>query len=494
MNCLAGCISKFYCPQLNSPIEGHNISPWVRAMFSGAGETITVGNESSPNHGNTACIKSFSYGVSDGFQFDLEIVDQEAGIFPKFLDNMVKCVSKVNSAEYDTVFKWGWTINNCDGPATPKTSPTLKGKLLSTEVNYSDGKIKYNMTFSSTGDMYFDMREDEVFGKDGQTMKLEDGIRKLCDLPPKLKVQFCKKNPDGSDKCGCIDWKYFGCGGPNGVWSGDSQNRLATISKWIEPFQTSNNKGLIMMMEPGVPGSLIIWEDPTPNCGESINCDGNSLGTFIVNGGKCSNVIEFTPKFSWANGFPRFGAGGDGGSGIDGGRTQQEDKKNPCNEAGHGKNVGMEEGITPSRYAFDAFGPTLAHKETNDAQNKHQKANGKYQGLNPIEAELRILGDPRPEYCSKPSQHTRASIISINPFHITGDINSGCGDWLAKPGCNEVISNKNWFVLGIEHSIKEGSYITTIKLSLSAPSIDAANDDPLGGPGSGGYKPKNTCF
>lgn len=495
MNCLAGCISRYYCAPLNRPIDGDNMAPWVRATFVGAGEEITVGNESVPAHGNTACIKSFEYGLSDGFEIHLEILDQEGGVFPKFMDNMLKCISKTNSSFYRARFRWGWTIMNCEGPQAPRMSPIIEGILFHTEVNYSEGKIKYNMTFKHNADVYFDMREDEIFGADGNTIKLELAIRRLCALSPAINVKFCKKNKDGSISCGCLDWKYFGCGGPEAVWAGDSQNRLGTISKWVEPFQTTNNKGIVMTMEPGVPNQLIIWEDPTPDCGEDKACKNNSLGTFIVNGGKCSNVIEFTPKIGWIAGVPKFQAGGESGSAADGGRQQQEDKKKPCSEAAHGKNVGMEQGATISRYAWDVYGPANAYKEVNDAQDRHQKANALYQasGLEPVEAELRILGDPRPQFCTIDSLFRTCAIVAINPFHLTGNNNGGCGDWLAKPGCNEVLSNKGWEVTGIDHAIKEGSYITTLKVRLVVPSIDVGHGDPMGGPGSGGYRPKNTC-
>ena len=86
----------------------------------------------------------------------------------------------------------------------------------------------------------------------------------------------------------------------------------------------------------------------------------------------------------------------------------------------------------------------------------------------------------------------KVSIVVINPFFINSYGNA-CGDWLASPGCNPVYSNKNWIVMGAEHSISEGSYITTLKINLPAPGSDIHRDDIFGGPGSCGWKPPSGC-
>jgi hypothetical protein len=114
--------------------------------------------------------------------------------------------------------------------------------------------------------------------------------------------------------------------------------------------------------------------------------------------------------------------------------------------------------------------------------------------VQPITADLRILGDPRAQFVYMDRWMGQSvSIVAINPFHIAGGGNGGCGDWLAKPMCNQILSNKSWKVHAVNHSIKEGSYTTTLKLFLEAPGIQIGHDDPLGGVGSMGPTVKNTC-
>ena len=54
----------------------------------------------------------------------------------------------------------------------------------------------------------------------------------------------------------------------------------------------------------------------------------------------------------------------------------------------------------------------------------------------------------------------------------------GCPAWaLSDPNdivgstsiCNELLTNKGWWILGADHQIREGRYVTTIKLALPAP-------------------------
>jgi hypothetical protein len=158
-----------------------------------------------------------------------------------------------------------------------------------------------------------------------------------------------------------------------------------------------------------------------------------------------------------------------------------------------GKNAGTQEQITVSRNARDAHGSKQAHTELNDSQHKHGKANRPFGTIQPIDAELTIVGNPTYDKYIKMTEFPRAcSIVAINPFHISSAF-AGCGEWLANPGCNEVLSNKNWLVHSINHSIQAGTYHTTMKVSLPAPGLDVESGAPLGGPGSNGYVPKNSC-
>jgi hypothetical protein len=121
----------------------------------------------------------------------------------------------------------------------------------------------------------------------------------------------------------------------------------------------------------------------------------------------------------------------------------------------------------------------------------HQKASRLTNVVgNAVECEMRILGDPSPRMCQTNPGRV-ASIVVINPFHITGG--SDCGDWLAKPGCNQIFSNKSWQCFGINHSISAGTYTTTLKLRLNQPGVDVSVNEPLGGVGSNGPTVEGGC-
>ncbi|MFM6282014.1 MAG: FG-GAP repeat domain-containing protein, partial [Dolichospermum sp.] len=58
-----------------------------------------------------------------------------------------------------------------------------------------------------------------------------------------------------------------------------------------------DNKTDFLLRNKTTGDNLIVLMDPSPSCGEKI--DPRSFGTFIVNGGKCSSVLEFSPTFDF---------------------------------------------------------------------------------------------------------------------------------------------------------------------------------------------------
>ena len=53
-------------------------------------------------------------------------------------------------------------------------------------------------------------------------------------------------------------------------------------------------------------------------------------------------------------------------------------------------------------------------------------------------------------------------------------------EWLAMPKCNATLSNKNYMILGINHQIQNGQFVTTFKLKLNLPNIDSFDGAGLG--------------
>lgn len=503
-NCLAGCINNYFCAPLHQPgpagKQAESFSPIVKIKI-GSETLITVGNESFPANPHTAVIKSFEIGWVDSMAMSVEILDEAGGRFGAFVDGLAKCATYIGpSAVIES--EWGWVYSTCDGQKNTIISPKCRSVFAGMEVNYSEGKIKYKITGTGLDPIYADMREDKVFGESAKKIKLEDAIVQLCAIDPPIQVDFCEIQPDGKLKCGrnMFNWEKSGKGGPEGVFQCDSLNRIPTIAKWLEPFRINDGsekgKGVVLIIDPRNYDRLIVLKDPTLDPGESRTCSAaDNLGTFIVNGGKCSSVIEFTPKWNFVSGFANFNSGGDTGSAATSRSVYAEDAKQKNQEQEHGKNVGLQQQTTITQQAWEAYGPKNAHEEVLKSQQRHNKANRMLDvGVATIEADLKILGDPRPQFVDLQGwMSKKVSIVAINPFHISGDVNAVCGEWLAKPGCNKWLSNKSWRVQAMNHSISEGSYTTTMKIQLESPGIEVGHKDPLGGQGSGGPTVKNTC-
>lgn len=499
-NCLAGCISNYICQPLNTPISANqnwdSASPIVKVTFKSSGQEISVGNESAPRVGNKMVVKSFEFGWSSGYSSSVEIHDEEGGSFQEFIDNIVKCHTKTGDTETTYDAEFGWIITSCDGVSFPNLTPIkVNFNVIDMDVSFSDGKARYKIEGRPNGNTVFNAQEDKVYGEDGQREYLTDAIRQLCAIPPAMTVDFLRRNESGQTEP--LRWKppFDPIKGPKCVWSADSHDKLSTITKWVEPFLTENDKGVFICTDTREVNKIIVMEDVIAECGEGKPCQPGNFGTFIVNGGPCSNVIEFNPSFNWSTVASSYATGGATSSAADGAREQQEEEKR-CPENEHGDSYGVNAFLSISRYAFDCHGPKGAVKETNKGAraDAHAARVVEKHANKQITGELRIVGDPRIQFIDqKEFIGKKCAIVMINPFHIDGSGNGGCGDWLAKPGCNNVLSNKAWRIEKINHYIKDGFYETTIGVELDAPSAHLASGEPLGGSGSQGYTPAHTC-
>jgi hypothetical protein len=278
--------------------------------------------------------------------------------------------------------------------------------------------------------------------------------------------------------------------GPKGTWDLKLRDKLSAVKDWLSERLTDEGKAIIPGYNPCdvLGGEVIYWErsEPLPNGSwDTFPC----LDTFVVNGGKDSRVLEFNPRISWpfaqlgvGGNMPSFGPAGalDPGNAKPGVPSSADlVRKDPCN-----KYAGSESSISVSNEMQEQY-KKEADKVASDGQSSQMVAMNFF--FNSISADLRIIGDPkyRPLYV----KGSTVAIIFINPFYIFKD-NSDCGDWLAKPVCNEVLSNRGWVVESINHKIQEGSYVTTLNLKLLAPGVDIDRDKPLGADPMG-WKPKN---
>jgi len=491
-NCLKGCIKTFQCEPLNLPLQdvdgskdGPTMAPFVRAKFSNGKIELTVGNKSAPQRKNDAVIRSFEYGHTDGMELKFEVLDERGSIFNDFVNGLAKCAKNASSAKVKVEVTFGWIITDCftGNHRVIETPHPLVSFPVDLDVNYAEGKIKYNITCKDPLNSLFGTREDCIEGSDDQKMHLEDAIRQICNKDPKCEVEFKRIEKNGDDLGNPISWeKGKGKGGPLDRWPAMSHDRLTTIRSWI-------NKHPCEGEDPGVR----IYMDTADQSGRKLlvvqsldegrKCQGfaPSLGTFIVNGGKCSNVLEFSPKMNWTGGFGAFGSGGGTGGPMSGkssfkekgGKSKVEEKHDNKDSCMSG---GPQEAIVTDQTNQSVYGENAVEK-TNKAERQHAEANRINEQYFPIEAELRIIGDPRKDYIDPTNKGAlTCSIVAINPFHIRGSVgkfqpNETCGDWLARPGCNDVLTSRKWMVRGVNHSIKEGSYVTTLKLFLETPGI-----------------------
>lgn len=492
MPCLVGCMNNYNCGTPTQPVEGDNIAPYVKLFFgSRDNPEISVGNNPSPRWDNTAVIKSFEMGSSNGVGFKAEVLDSQGGAFHLFIEKLNKCMGK-SSTEYKMSAEWGWVVTNCNGSMNVIPSPCVTTLPIHCETIFADGKVKFIITGTDLMQNVFAARHDKIEGSDGAKLPLKVAIRNLSqDTEPKFNVVFLRIEKNGT--YAEYGFKEGGFQGPKSVWTCNGQNKLATIQNWMENFVTDRDKGVIPIWDSRGCQSeptLALVEDPSGDCNETVDPCAGSLGTYIVNGGKCSSVISFTPQINWVMGMAGTSVGGNSGGPASGAGVK---KKKDCEV--QTPETGTTQTVAITKNGWDVYGAKYGQPKQEFAQNKQQKANSLMSSvLQPISAELRIQGDPSARFVHPTSYVGKyISIIVINPFHLFGDGNGGCGDWLADPGCNEILSNKKWFITGCSHSIKEGSYVTTIQVKLVAPGINISGGDPFGGAGSSGYVPNNAC-
>lgn len=506
-NCLVGCIPKFTCPPIELPIQGESIAPWVKCKFGKQEDgdlvpLITVGNKSAPglvgDDGLTrhhAAIKSMEYGTMGGHKMQLEIIDEEGGAFHEFGERLLKCIDRV-SKEYYFQVQWGWIVRHCDDSLGYERSPIITFHPTNLEVSFSDGVIKYNITGTDSFQITFVAREDEAYGTEQNPLALKAAIREMMqNNEPIVTPLFKRREADGTIVDWCYDKTVSDCEGPRSAWTSDNQNKMATAKRWHNPFRTNDDKGCAWTWDNMATNpQAILWEDTSLDC-ERPQCNPSIfIGTFIVNGGKCSNVISFNPNINWPAAFANLVVGGEHGASWNA-HGHRFDNQRPTGCKVQNEHAGLGSNTTNSRGAYSNLPPEQLQEYTGKSQQANDKANAALEATAPIEAELTIQGNPLPKFCDvKKIQSQYASVVVINPFHLTGPNDLSCGDWktLTKSMCNDMLSNRFWHCKGVSHQIKEGSYVTKLKLYLSVPGIELPSGEPLGGDPHA-WTPPNTC-
>jgi len=491
-NCLKGCVSKYAVgPKrvkfLRAPdsVVAENIAPFVKVKFSNGSKSLTVGNQSFPSE-NTAVIKSIEYGFCDGNEGKVEIVDEKGGELTAFLDATQKTTQSFGVGN-QMDFQIGWVYTNC-GSSTGgyDPAPMMKAIIVKVSSNLSGGLIRFTVHFSTSHSIVQGLRQDQIFGEEegGKTYTIDEAIQRLSAIPPAINVRSAYYNDSG--ELIYVEKHEWENGTPKAAWQADSQNKYSTIAKWLEGFRVKHGekgKGVILIHDPSKPSDLVILRDPQPADGESHNPN-LTIGTFIVNGGNCSNVLEFSPSFDFVSAMAHFSTGGSTQGALSSAPEIKETEK-PSAQSKQTKDAGKQQTVTPSQASHFNDGPEDSTKNTNKSQEAHDKASRlvSIKG-SPISAELRLVGVTDPEFHSIVTGKT-CSIVVISPFYIQNTKAGSCGDFLKKADCHPFFSNKSWVIMGVNHAVQEGSFVTILKVTLASPGIEINPGQPLGGNDSG---------
>jgi hypothetical protein len=454
-------------------IQGENISPFVHLSLGKygfrKGEWISVGNIStSETFHSEAVIKSFEIGSSDGVSCSVEILDERGGAFDRSVREMfVGLQTKKGESEGSglAALWWGWVITNCDTGATrlEKAGPIYLS-MIKMQVTFSGGKVKYKIDckdiISGTKDI---TSEDSIWGDDENPMGIKDALKNMMeDTDPKINIKWLNK--DGKSDVEFRD-------NPKAVWETNGLDKLSSIAQWLENFVTTNDRGIIPIWDyTKIKPTLLLVEAPDLEVQENRN---KFKGIYIVNGGKNSNVISFNPTFNWPA-FYEFASdtGGEAGNPASGKMEWKNDESvKPKNKKS--ENLGKRQTVTTNRAAQWVHGKKAPEK-INKNQVISSKAGAVINSAGPIEAELKIQGTVEERFWHpQPNIGGHAHIVLINPFHLRSS--SGC-EWLAEPVCNDMFTSKKWMIMGVSHSIKEGSFTTTLKVKLMPPYGGSGSD------------------
>jgi hypothetical protein len=502
------------------PPEGWSLAPWVKIEIVSSGRQITVGNESCKEVNNNVVIREFEFAQTDGFTCRFSLQDQEGSSFVSFMQDLVKDFKLLHPAGAIRMYvQWGWVASGCREPIPSQVSPTHVMMPDQIEANFAQGKFTFDITAKDIPFRMMEGRTQTTQGDDKNKMPLKLALIKLFtsgEYPTLSDVRFLRVQDKCVVPCG------FASGDEGHIYLGTDQNglpmyddtkqgesetyipegrdKLATARAWIKDRVSKNNKGWIMSYD-STTNRMIFWEDPKPSCStEWWDYDAMSIGTYIVNGGKWSPVIEFNPKLRWDFGSLQNVAGAVPTTGIKSNPATTDDDSS-TNVLGQGE-LDCDTKVTADRTNLGGMpvSPLVATRVQNvegkespafvqRAETKDGKANRLLH--REIQADLVLMGDPNMITPSLGIWARNVTIVFINPYYI---LPSGkCGEWLSEPSCNPVFSSKAWWINRVTHKITPGHYTTTLGVYLAASGVDIDTCDSLGGKGSGVCGSWNPC-
>jgi len=512
----------------NLPLNHDVIAPWVMVKFLSASPPmeITVGNETSKHPiKNLQVIKSFQYGFVSGttngsFECNVEVIDAQGGEFDRFVQKVFPKNSDPGeyAKEFKMEFQFGWTFTDCMRPGNAKTlawggddvyisKPKYALPNL-VETKYDQNLVKFMIKGSSPVDQLLNMGTERInYGNKFEGIRLKSAIRELF-RPHKIEVLFMrresrngfgpniKKRLAGVDPLdpdsflpaigpgmtageiaeferqifgniqmgGAEEWgfppNHGGFEGPLGIWEPKNRDPVESAMDWLRTTRTDRHRGIVIGVANPKPERpiVIFWESPMPDCNGVFPFQQQPLGFYFVNAGKCSPVIEFKPSIKWNAAVVNKG----GNSSTESGRPIEA--SDDCDFSGEG----TADALQPPDWAKWYFGGAASAEMAKSAA-AHSRAN--LTGFDAIEAELVCQGDAR-FYDPMMVTGRTLGLVVVNPFGLLPKKGGGlCGGFgqLAGGRINDFFSHEGWMLLGVDHQIKEGSFVTTYKILMAVP-------------------------
>lgn len=468
MACQTECLTQYSCDQktIFTPPEGAILEPWIECKIGNF--ILTLGNNSAPTIQNTACISSMNYGFEAGrtsFGIDFEVLDLGGVAYRELVRALNKTLADKTQEASNIKVQFGWLVKDCESGNVKKisTANPILGVVtqLDQTVENAVNKIKFSLRSPFAGAQ--NQPTDVPFGDRNNKIHLKEALRKLfTQVQPIMKnVRFEPKekssNPD-------VEWEFKDGGkdGPLGYWNTNGLSSLAAARAWLTDSKTKNDRGILIIYDAST-ASVVLKESPT----RDTLCN-YTIGTYIVNGGNCSPVLEFSPTIKWD--IPTVTGAVNGGGAAAGAAPIVPN-------AGNMQKAGPRAALAVSTGSLIYTIPDDAAQKLAEGGAAQMEANFMFEMPRcGMEAELKVIGDP---FYLDPYSVTGewVSIVYINPFFL-----NDC-TWISQPTCNPILSNKHWMLKGVNHQISDGTFTTTLKLMLALPNSTLPFDQGLGGGG-----------
>ena len=487
---------------------------------------VSTGNFIGGGESRNAFIKSFNLSMENGFGAKLEIIDTSGNDFVGFYNTVYKnsCLKDNapappgdqganNTVRTQDIFvvsvNVGYIFVNSEGQQViyqsyvNAPSRSLPGRQMGPYMNFYLTKIdvrvdsniwRYDLELKASDGPLSNQTVNDRKGAPGKEIPFLRAAEIMIDgeCPPKLVLEdpnkarvAIVKPPQGINGSFSYTSERGAGSGPNatrkGVYAGYNLTPLDAIRKNMDTFITKDNKGVSMFFPTGANNNtLYLMEAESNFCiqkrGSLPECGITPFaGTYVVNGGDFSPVINFNPTISFIGKANKV-SGGVAGGGVSAKSIQvnqtcnfdsdkSDDKTKQAKS--QGQTIAMSSAVSNDTVNKEAPKniPQLQAKAGAAAIAAENATKPSMAGA--ITATLEIQGDPRFLWSLNTFGAT-IKIIFVNPFAISTQGSPIYGtetDWLATPKINSVISDGYYVIQGCDHQISNGSWRTTLKIA-----------------------------